>query len=77
VVKVSWNAPEHHSGAPKCQYPHQNGRSGTAVMQFAYNYYILGYGRVQNLEAVGLLGSLLHSTDGEGLPRLHQELQPS
>ena len=33
-----------HSGAPKCQYPHLNGRSGAPITLFqttsAYNYYI-------------------------------------
>jgi len=51
------------------------GRCGAAVtqLQTAYKYYILGYGRVQNLETAGPLGSLLRSTDGEGLPRLPQQ----
>lgn len=52
MVKVSQNAPEHHSGysvphkneesvtafgaRPECQYPHKNGCSGATVTQLAY-----------------------------------------
>jgi len=54
-----------HSGAPTCQYPHRNGRSGApmTLFQTTYNYYIFGLRRVQNLEATGPLGSLLRSLD--------------